>query len=86
MPAPMLSDTPDHDLIGYCANYGPGEPCRHSAKLDRAALLARYGDMDMDEFRRRMRCTVCGHRGGSVRLVTRSGVRAEWPGAPPKSG
>jgi hypothetical protein len=70
-----LSDNPQYDLYGSCGNFGPGPPCRYTAKLDRAALLERFGDMELGDFRRRMRCPKCGHRGGEVTFVSRL---TEW--------
>jgi|AutmiccBRH37_all_1029493.scaffolds.fasta_scaffold65173_1 hypothetical protein len=55
-----LSDNLQYDLSGHCVYFGPGQPCRYSAELDRAALLKRYGDLEMAKFRRRMRCPKCG--------------------------
>ncbi|MET4702095.1 hypothetical protein ABIE65_005146 [Constrictibacter sp. MBR-5] len=56
-----LSDNPQYDLYGSCGNFGPGPPCRYSAKLDRAALLERFGDMELGDFRRSRAVTKRTH-------------------------
>lgn len=82
MPEPWLSTNADFDLIGYCEHILPdGRRCPHSAPIDRAAMLARFGDMPMPDFTRRMRCPA-GHRGGSVRLAIRGDSGSPWEAWP----
>jgi hypothetical protein len=40
--------------------------CGHNARLDLPALIARFGDMPSDRFRKCLRCSKCG---GRARLV-----------------
>ncbi|MET4698356.1 hypothetical protein ABIE65_001373 [Constrictibacter sp. MBR-5] len=86
MSEPFLSSNPEFDLIGYCEHIMPdGRRCRHSAQIDRAAMLVRFGDMPRSEFARRMRCPA-GHRGGSVRLGIRGDSGSPWEAWPVQSG
>lgn len=80
MSDPLLSSNAEFDLTGYCEHIMPdGRRCQHTAPIDRAAVIARFGDMPISDFTRRMRCPA-GHRGGSVRLGVRGDSTARYPG------
>lgn len=59
--------------------------CYRGTNLDLPALIARYGDIEVREIKRRLTCTFCERRSGSIRLVS-DGIpfktRRELPPAP----
>lgn len=51
-------------------------PCCHSAALPWRAVIDRLGaNASGDRLRQALRCTVCGHKGGTLTIVTRSRYR-----------
>lgn len=68
---PLVSDDMDFFLLAVCEGFGS---CRHSAELDRAALIEKYGpDLRYSDLRRRLTCSVCGRRGAGIRIGYRGG-------------
>lgn len=57
---------PKTSVWAWC---GAPFPCWHHAALDLPAIIDRYGDMPLDELKRRLRCTGCGWRPADISLV-----------------
>jgi len=56
-------------------------PCSHAGALPWAAVIGRLGPhASTDRLRRALRCTVCGHKGGTITTVSRP--RYELPRQP----
>ena len=67
-PFPPISEyLNDGTSIG--ASCGAERPCDRHVRLDLAPIIARFGDIPLDQLKARLRCTACGHRPGEIRLV-----------------
>jgi hypothetical protein len=66
-----IAADPERFLWGWCDGKDGGPPCGHNARLNLSALILYYGDLRVDELRRRLKCPKCG---GHARVVqTHSG-------------
>ena len=76
-PRPTLAELRAH--ISWCWVYCDNPACLHSAPVAFVPLMIRWGmDASSDMLRRSARCSVCGHKGATLKHPSWVDMQVGW--------